>query len=256
MRALMTKLVPAAGDAVQRMLRRFGLHVSRSDPNRFAAIPVVLAHLHCSGYRPRVVIDGGANVGRWTSMAHALFEDASFHMIEPQPGCAAFLDRVRQRLPRVSLHAVALSAPGVESVRMTHIAVDSHSEGAFVTDDPAIATTALPAATLDGLFADRVTRSDRVFLKLDLEGQELNALLGAERLLPLVEVILCEVRFFDIDRSGCAVFGHVAEYLWARGFEVYDVAALNPRVRDNRLSFGDVVFVRRDSALREDVNWL
>ena len=74
--------------------------------------------------------------------------------------------------------------------------------------------------------------------------------------MPSVEVILCEVAFLDSHHSGNAVFGQIAAFLWDRGFEVYDVATLLPRVRDNRLLFGDVVFVRRDSALRQDVSWL
>jgi FkbM family methyltransferase len=252
----MTVFAPQAADRVQRWLRRFGLHVARSAPNRFAAIPVALAHLHSRGFRPTFVIDGGANVGRWTSTAHALFAGASFHMVEPQPGCAPVLEDVCRRLPRVSLSAVALAAPGVERVRMIGVEPGGHSEGAFVTDDPKAQTTTLPASTLDALFADRVTPDDRVFLKLDLEGQELNALRGAERLLPAVDVILCEVHFFDPYHSGCAVFGEVAAFLSARGFDVYDIAALMPRARDGRLNVGDVVFARRESPLCEDVSWL
>jgi hypothetical protein len=37
MPAPMTDLVAVAGDAVQRLLQRFGLHVSRSAASRFAA---------------------------------------------------------------------------------------------------------------------------------------------------------------------------------------------------------------------------
>ena len=244
-----------AGDRIQRWLQRFGLHVSRGAPNRFAAIPAALAHLHRRGFRPTVVIDGGANVGRWTSTAHALFSDAAFHMVEPQPTCVALLEDLRRRLPRTTLSAVALAAPGVERVRMIGVAPGGLSEGAFVTDDPDAEATTLPASTLDALFADRITAADRVFLKLDLEGQELNALRGAERLLPSVDVVLCEVHFFDPYRSGCAVFGQVADFLAARGFEVYDIAALMPRARDGRLNVGDVVFARSDSALCQDVSW-
>jgi FkbM family methyltransferase len=251
----MSDLTMRAGDALQQWLQRFGLHVSRSAPNRFAAIPVTLAHLHSRGYRPRFVIDGGANVGRWTSTAHAIFPEASFHMVEPQPSCQAILAEVCRTLPRVSVAAVALSSPGTARVRMMNVADDSRSEGAFVTDDPAAEAATLPATTLDALFADQAKIEDRVFLKLDLEGHELKALRGAERLLPAVEVILCEVRFFETHNSGCAVFGQIAEFLWDRGFEVYDIAALMPRGRDGRLFFGDVVFARRDSALRDDVAW-
>ncbi len=52
-------------------------------------------------------------------------------------------------------------------------------------------------------------------------------------------------RAFVTNRRGNAVFGEIAAFLWQHGFEVYDVATLLPRVRDNRPLFGDVVFARR-----------
>jgi FkbM family methyltransferase len=252
----MAPLMSKTADAVQRWLWRRGVHVARSAPNRFAAIPEALRQLHRRGYRPRVVIDGGANVGRFTSIAHELFPDAAFNLIEPQPGCAPFLDALTRRVPSAAIFPLALTSPGVEQVRMLGAEADSHGESAWVVEgDTSAQTMTLPATTLDGLFAGRYTRADRVLLKLDLEGQELNALRGAERLLTIVELVLSEVRFFEIHHSGQPAFRDIAEFLWARGFELYDVAALMPRARDGRLYLGDVVFVRRDSALLEDVAW-
>ena len=105
------------------------------------------------------------------------------------------------------------------------------------------------------MFAHRFRRENRVFLKLDLEGYEYNALLGAAQLLKSVEVILCELRFYDVEHSGHQTFGDVAALLRSHGFLVYDFARLIPRLRDGRLYFGDVLFVRHDSELAEDVSW-
>jgi FkbM family methyltransferase len=243
---------------VQQLAARAGFHIGRTPPNRFDAMAAVIAHLAARGYSPRAVIDGGANVGRWTDMASRAFPSASFYLVEPQPGCRAALERLRRHLSLVNVLPYALAAPGIEQVTMAGSGADSTSEGAWVADS----TVGSPdqqivvvARTLDQLFTGRFTPADRLFLKLDLEGQELNALKGAGRLLEDVEVILSEVRFFDIDHSGRPVFADVAESLRARGFEVYDFGSLMPRTRDGRLYRGDVVFVRRDSALRDDVRW-
>jgi hypothetical protein len=94
-----------------------------------------------------------------------------------------------------------------------------------------------------------------VFLKLDLEGQELNAFRGATALLRIVEVILTEVRFYDVNHAGSPTFADILEFLRGSGFELYDFGSLLPRVRDGRLHIGDAIFVRSDSELRKDVSW-
>ena len=90
-------------------------------------------------------------------------------------------------------------------------------------------------------------------MKLDLEGHEVAALEGAGAALKSVEVIVAEVHFFDVYKIGLPVFGDLVRFLDARGFDVYDIAALASRPSDGRLRTGDVVFVRRGSALLDDV---
>src|SRR5262249_51170023 len=90
-------------------------------------------------------------------------------------------------------------------------------------------------AALDALLADKVTRRERILLKLDLEGHELHALAGAERVLRETEVALTELQFYEIDDNGCPGFHDVLSFFQERGFELYDFACLFPRPRDGRL---------------------
>jgi hypothetical protein len=113
----------------------------------------------------------------------------------------------------------------------------------------------LPATTLDQLLADRVGADDRVLLKLDLEGHEIEALNGAEILLRRVEVLVTETQFYQVERNGDATFAELMAVLGALGFVFYDVAALASRPRDGRLRMGDVIFVRQGSALIGDDRW-
>ncbi len=92
-------------------------------------------------------------------------------------------------------------------------------------------------------------------IKIDLEGYELPVLHGGERLLREVEVIVSEVDFYDFDNAGRTVFGDLFAFLRERGFTFYDAAMLLARPRDGRLALGDVVFVRNDSELLQDVRW-
>jgi hypothetical protein len=112
-----------------------------------------------------------------------------------------------------------------------------------------------PATTLDELIVDRLRQNDRVLLKLDLEGHELEALEGARRLLPRVEVLLTEVQFYEIERNGLPTFADVLAAAADHGFVLNDVAALAARPRDGRLRMGDMIFVKHDSLLRRDEAW-
>ena len=72
-------------------------------------------------------------------------------------------------------------------------------------------------------------------------------------MLPLVEVVITEVSFFQqIDEPKIAELVH---YFDERGFDLFDIAALSGRTRDDRLKQGDFIFVRRDSALAADKAW-
>src|SRR5207244_342540 len=115
--------------------------------------------------------------------------------------------------------------------------------------------TPIPATTLDELLDSRLAASDRLLLKLDVEGHELDVLAGSQRVLARVEVIISEVWFFDIEDAGNQTFVDYALALERLGFVFYDIAALGARRRDGRLTVGDAVFVRRGSALVADSRW-
>jgi len=238
---------------LKTLAARFGYVVHRWPPTRFDGVDASLTLLRASGFRPTIVIDGGANVGEWTEMARRHFPTAAFHAIEPQPGCRASLDRIAQVPPPVNVHAVAISGPAAAPVFM--VGAEGNT-GGYVTEAGTPGARPVPSATLDDLFADRITAADRVLLKLDIEGHEVAALSGAERLLPNVEVLLTEFRTFrPYDLSGSATFANLFRFVDARGFDLYDIAALHGRGRDQRLRLGDVIFVRRGTPLVTDNAW-
>lgn len=214
--------------------------------NRFDAIIQSLEGMHARGYRPEIVIDGGANVGLFSIAAQKIFPEATFHLIEPQPPCLPVLRELCARRNFV-LHEVALSdRPGVVEFLKT----DVPSTGAYV--NPSFrgeAAIAVAANTIDALFANRITGAMRGLLKLDLQGQELAALRGGIKALQSIEAVLLEVMFLPVGPP----FHALVEFFDDHGFELYDVGSLAGRRRDNRLSGGDLIFARRDSGLMKDL---
>jgi FkbM family methyltransferase len=225
--------------------------VTRSNLNRFQAIEHCLGHLRQLGFRPRLIIDGGAHLGSFALAANRIFPEARLHMIEPQPACRAPLERL-VALHRFVFHPFAVSA----SAGTARLACDGMPDtGAHIVGeaDRSHATADVEAITLDHLFAAKAKADDRILLKLDLQGHELLALQGASAMVTLVEVALVEVSFFQ--QIGEPTIPQIIDFFDAKGFELFDIAALSGRTRDDRLRQGDLIFVRRGTPLLADGRW-
>lgn len=240
-------------DFVRGGLGRLGCTLHRWPANRFDGMRDALLLLRQMGYTPRVIIDCGANVGQWTRMARAVFPEANVHLVEPQPACADALEPLARRIGRAQVHAVAVSAPGVNRVRMF-----GGGTGAWIAPPGSEGPDGrdCPATTLDELLADTIGGADRALLKLDLEGHEIAALRGADRLLDAVEVVVAEFQIFEIEGNGLPGFSDLLRFLEGRRYTLFDIACLSGRPRDRRLRMGDAVFVRSGSPLLADEAWL
>lgn len=101
---------------------------------------------------------------------------------------------------------------------------------------------------------DDVLAGERVvdFLKLDIQGFELNALKGAHQVLKRTNVVHCEVEFAQI-YEGQPLFSEVEAFLRDAGFDFIDFTNLcryayheTTSLRAERLGWGDALFFRRD----------
>lgn len=210
--------------------------------------------LRRQGYDPQVIVDIGANIGTWTDLACSVFDAREHHLVEPQQVCHAALARFRP--PRFTVHKLALTSVGVDSVLIVVGGPASGCSGAFVTTrDTGEPGARCPAATLDGLLADRIDPADRALLKLDVEAHELTVLGAGSRVLAAAEVVVMEFQVYPIENNGLPVLPDVIAFMVERNFCLYDVAALHSRPRDRRLRVGDVVFVHRRSPLVADNRW-
>jgi FkbM family methyltransferase len=223
-----------------RLVRNYGL-------NRFQAIDHSLWDMKKRGFRPMIVIDGGAHLGTFTLCVERIFPRATFHLIEPQPPCLAPLRMLCAKHSNFVLHECALSdRPGtVEFLKTTEPGTGAYVNPSYRGHE----AITVPANTLDALFADQVTREMRALLKLDIQGQELAALNGGVKVLQSIEAVLIEVMFLPFGPT----IPSIVSFFDENGFELYDVASLSGRLRDNRLGGGDLIFARRDSELMADL---
>jgi FkbM family methyltransferase len=210
-----------------------------------------LENLRRAGFQPRRIIDAGAFEGEWAGAALAVFPAAEVLMIEPQaqrqPALLALAGRNRNlKLRRALLGA----APGkvrflVEGTNSRVIPSDWDPGPGSQIEEWQLETLADIAREEDFTECD--------FLKLDLQGQELNALAGAGGMFGTCEVILAEVSWLPIGEVPLA--HEVIARFDAAGYRLYDVLGHNYRPLDGALWQTDFIFVRTDSRLLVNRNW-
>jgi FkbM family methyltransferase len=235
---------------IKHLLSHTPYRIVRSkDANRFQAIDTALGGLKERGFSPAIIVDAGAHLGWFSLMARKYFPEATCHLIEPQPACAPTL-KVLGGNTGFRFHAFALAErPGEVLMNKS----DRPNTGAQIKLSPDEGTIAVAATTLDVLFDKSLSVGDRTLLKMDLQGYELHALRGGESILPSIEVIFTEVSFFGQAYEPSIV--ELVTFLKVHDFELYDIASLMGRSRDNRLCQGDFIFVRKDSQLAQDKRW-
>lgn len=169
-----------------------------------------------------VVLDIGAAWGLYASrLAQLVGRTGSVHVFEPNPVYQAPLEALARRLPQLVLHNVALSDHSGEA--MLHVpTIGTKMIEEMATLRPAEsrgwevgARRRVPVCRLDDLaMPDRVS-----FVKCDVEGQELEVVEGATKLLDGRPIILMEIEQRHHDDPIEQVF----ERLEALGYDLFAV---------------------------------
>ncbi|MGH9321057.1 MAG: FkbM family methyltransferase [Vicinamibacteria bacterium] len=148
---------------MKRLAMSFGYRITRrASANRFQAIDECLLRMKQEGFKPDVILDVGANRGQFYRIAQPIYPEAFYHLIEPQPACGEAL-RELARSERVEYHPIALTEPGIESIRLLGVGDNGGSTGAYV-GKPAehdANEIAVPATTLDSLLSEKLGKHER-----------------------------------------------------------------------------------------------
>lgn len=119
-------------EATRQTFHHLGYRITRVRPqNRFNAMGETLSMMRELGYAPKIIIDGGANMGQFTQMVRPIFPNAEIHLVEPQPACVDVLNNLVSRDPNLKFHPVALTEPGISNVRMIGIGENGGCSGGF-----------------------------------------------------------------------------------------------------------------------------
>ena len=152
--------------------------------------------------KPDIVIDGGANIGQWALELHKAHPQLEVWSFEPLEKSRKLLEL--QASKRSSVWKVFPFAIGKEEgKKRLNIASNEQMSSSFL--NPSFHTRLRPdilfddteevsVVTLDSIRQDLI-RFESIFLKLDIQGSELDAILGGLRILDKVSMIEIESSF-------------------------------------------------------------
>jgi FkbM family methyltransferase len=201
------------------------------------------------------LIDVGANRGSFCDHFRIINPNAKCILIEPIPTLSAFLTNKYDKFSNIAVVRKAVS--NEESVKEFHITANDGQSSSLLN----IGLRHLAAAPhaqeterievvvskLDSILD--LEKISRAFLKIDVQGNEIKALLGATSTLKKVSAIHIEVSIqslYDGDSIGFKVW----EFLDNEGFVLYGI---DPWFRDPKsngeLLQADLFFVKRESLI-------
>ncbi len=199
-----------------------------------------MADLIQMGIQPGPTLHVGAHVGE-EAQAYAAFGFAPVWWIEANEDVIPQLEKNLAQFK--DQHVVCALVSDSEREVTFHIASNGQSSsymelGTHATEHPDVTYVdqrALLTTTVDSLWKSGDIEQAS-YLSMDVQGTELDVLLGAERFLAGVDTIYAEVNTADVYR-GCAQEPEVTAFLAARGFR---------KVREKLTvhSWGDALYSR------------
>jgi FkbM family methyltransferase len=106
-----------------------------------------------------------------------------------------------------------------------------------------VGTESVAVASLDSIWGDLVGDDARVYLKLDVQGFELEVLRGADAHLGSVDCVQAELSFVPLYRDA-PTFMEMIEFLGSRGFRLAGLEEGHDDVRTGEMLQADGIFVR------------
>ena len=210
-----------------------------------------ISNLRKLGFHPDLVIDVGALFGNWTKNVKQIFPEASFIMIEPQLSQKPYLEALTSKFSDVSME---LSLVGdEEKEEVAFYVMGSGSSIYQENSDASRDTVSLRMQTIDNIIKQKYTEPKSCFLKLDVQGAEIDVLKGAVQLLKNTEFVLLEISTLNYNYKA-PQFAEVIVFMKGIGFVLFDICD-EKRLSNEVLCQADIIFVKESSAIRNAVNF-
>lgn len=234
--------------AARGFFRAFGLDLVRHNPATSIELGLPLMFRR---HAITLVLDVGASKGQYARRIRKAGYRGKIVSFEPLSGAFARLQKRVSSDP--SWECVRAALGSTDGTGKIHVSGNLVSSSLLPISDRSIAAAASSAyvgneavriARLDSLWPELVRDHDRVFLKLDVQGYEMEVLKGATESLPLIAGVQVELSLVPLYR-GQPLFCEMFQHLHSAGFEVVAIdRGFSDRLTGEVLQV-DGVFFRR-----------
>jgi FkbM family methyltransferase len=202
-----------------------------------------IRNLYNNGFRPNTILDIGAFEGEWTLMCGSIFSDAKFIMFEAQESKKEKLELLKSNT--IDYHIGLLGSELNEKSKFYVNETVSSALPETAKDHQEYIE--IPMYTVDEVLKRKdIIKAD--FIKLDVQGFELEVLKGASKTLESAEVVLMEVSLIEINK-GAPLINDVMQFMISKGFVCYDICSIVRRPLDKAMWQTDLIFVNKSSSL-------
>jgi FkbM family methyltransferase len=251
---------------IQNLLGKFGYEIHRTQTlNGFSHgsatrpignLKLFLEDIRARGFKPQGIIDVGAFNGDWTKLGLSIFPNTPVLMIEPQDEMQPFLSEIAKFAPNCY---VVKAGCGRKAGEQAQTIWEDHAGSSFLP----VADSRLAEAgkqrkskvvTIDETLSNDFPNFIPDLVKLDIQGFELEALSGGEKLFGKTEIFILEVSLFPFI-AGWPLAREVILFMSARGYELYDIPGYGRRPHDGALGQLDLAFVKSNGQFRKVSDW-
>jgi FkbM family methyltransferase len=220
---------------------RLGVHLGRPDL-RFSFLK-----LRQFSFFPKCALDGGSFRGEWSRTCLEIWPDAFVLCVEPQQDMQAHLKKFEvEKAPQVKVLQCLL---GPEDRNAVPFKDSGSGSSIFGSED---SSHLCPMWSVDSLIEQGFGPFD--FVKLDVQGYELQILQGFERHFDHCTLLQLELNLLPIVH-GAPLVADVIAFLDQRGFVLFDIEELIRAPSDGAVWQIDALFCRKDSPLRLSRQW-
>lgn len=209
-------------------------------------------------FRPKHIIDVGANLGNWSRDAHQIFHESAFTLIEPQIEMRPYLDKVCAEIKNA--HWILAGAGELEGELALTIGSRHDSSSFAVSEEAAFRENRerriVPVVTLDAVCSKSPYQFPDM-VKIDAEGLDLAVMRGARKLIGVTELFFLEVPLLEVPLHSVGqqqTFHSMLEFMKENGYEPYDFTEFIPATTsDHTLGAVEIAFAKRDGVLRSSL---
>ncbi len=205
----------------------------------------VLCHIKSLGFAAKTIIDVGVAYG--TPELYEAFPEARLILVDPLIN----LTDVRTRPSHRQVDYIVAAAASKVASGILNLHQDLVSSSLLPEEEGPHcdgSQYAIEITTIDQICAEMIIELP-LAIKVDVQGFELEVLIGASNMLKKTDLVIAEVSLFHFYK-GSPTIREILEYMESNVFALYDIVGQLYRPLDNALAQVDLVFVKDLGPLR------